>query len=1296
MDLDEFFYTYPDQDDPKIQSKLSNKREFYEVSPVDPLKLEGEEPKTKEGYFYHQELIKRYMSVYKRMALLWEPGSGKTRGTLGPTELYRKFRNKTLKYHPSPSSSYFKPVNTHITKCIILVKNKNLKKIFRDTIIEIADDINNKNDLKHDGFYQIFTFNQFYNYMTNLINFDVFFYLNVKIRKIIRTKKNTKAHISLLKDIMRVSRENKISVNKSQISKVLASKDSADVKKDLILSLLSWGISKKDIKKIIDTFGHVFFSIDEVHNLRPTKPIRLKRKAKKGDHTEETGYSYTKLYRMLEYIFGILKDILLLLTTATPMTDLVNEISYPMNLLLPRGKKMPTKLSSYAEDPKKTDRLSLNLNITPDQLAKYFNGIISYMRVRYVGIKFITRGDNLNLDVTEYKVDPKSRNYFNPRITQNIKMKVLERSSGEVEIDGDEVEVDEDEEEVWVDKCPKNYLKSQIIVEKCYMEGLQLDKYNEVDPQSDDDDCGEEGEDVGVEGEDEGVEDEDEVEKKDSLHLNARKVRNFVFPAIEYKEIGTNKVISLEASYGEKAIQTHLKFKERPYLKMEDGMLHFTKYFKEDILDADRLYQLSSVFDRALELIKEHLEKPGVVYIFFNLVVYGSDLFEALARLKFDFKRYVYNESHQQTDINMGKSLRVAYLTGQGDKGAYIKETLDVVSRPGNWDGRYIKMVIGSSAISESYSIFNVTKIIQFAPDWNLQEQAIKRGIRRVGYEALKKNIDGDVEVTKHFLCALLPVKREDGGDVSQVDSYTVDHGRYRLSQIKDYQIQAMRRNIKRNAVFAPITADYNIDPESEDWSPENSYGPKHYLPQDTSPITREDESTYILLYSDLYRDQVKNIIIDTLGKTSIAKIETVLPLVNKVTKSEKLSILLLTKMMGKVLIYDRYGFPKYLKERNGYIYLNNSLEKIEGYYGVYYSTHLNLSYKRSLYNYFDPRLRKTIAHEINGLKQGEFIPRFNSSKVYDRIIMFEYVLSKYARMGANKLRKEEKDLLENTLSEYYIQLKKPIGIISETRNRMYDFSHKGQRPRVGYWHLDGEGKDWEKISKTNDPVGKTVYVHYALILLASAPEASSGLSRFTNRLRILEYPYKEWKTISAESKPEEQEAYSYILQDKLNKWRCNFLKKITGPNRKVSFLKDKYVKGKVKSLSPLYLTKNPLNDKIRLMGPKWFRNLYYDSGRKKVEAERKEREKATKKTKKLSNQPEEETESVEDVCKERVNDKREKGTGREFKFTIPVITRIYKYFYPNSQANITSKSALEKEIILKMESLGLHTWMHN
>lgn len=1240
------------------------------------------------------------------MALLWEPGAGKTRGTLGPTELYRKFRNKTLKYHPSPSSSYFKPVNTHITGCIILVKNKNLKKIFRDTIIEIADDINNKNDLKHDGFYQIFTFNQFYNYITNLVNFDVFFNLNIKIRKIIRTKRNTKAHLSLLGDIIRISKENKISVNKSQISKVLASKASVEEKKDRILSLLSWGISKKDLNKIIDIFGHVFFAIDEVHNLRPTKPIRLKRKVKKGDRKEEeTGYSYTKLYRILEYIFDMLKDIMLLLSTATPMTDLVNEISYPMNLLLPRGKKMPTKLSAYAEDPKKTDRLSLNLNITPSQLAKYFNGIISYMRVRYVGIKFITRGDNLNFDVTDYGVSPGSKNYFNPRITLDVKVKVLERSS-----DVDTDEVDEDEEEIWVDKCPKNYLKSQIIVEKCYMEGLQLDMYNDVDPQSDDENCiGDgigDGDGIGGEGEDDEGGDEGggvveggvvEEEKKDSLHLNARKVRNFVFPAIEYREIGTNKIISLEASYGEKAIRTHLKFKERPYLKMENGMLHFTKYFKKDILDADKLYVLSSVFDKALELIKEHLKKPGVVYIFFNLVEYGSDLFEALARLKFDFKRYVYNESHQQTDINMSKSLRVAYLTGQGDKGAYIKETLDVVSRPENWNGSYIKMVIGSSAISESYSIFNVTKIIQFAPHWNLQEQAIKRGIRRVGYEALKKNIDGIVEVTKHFLCALLPIKREDGGDVSEVDSYTVDHGRYRLSQIKDYQIQAMRRNIKRNAVFAPITADYNIDPDSKDWSPENSYGPKRYLPKDTSQITKNDESTYILLYSDLYRDQVKNIIIDTLGKTSISKIETILPLVNKVTKNEKLSILLLTKMMGKVLIYDRYGFPKYLKERNGYIYLNDSLEKIEGYYGVFYSTHLNLSYKRSLYSYFDPRLRETIAREINNLKPGEFIPRFNSSKVYDRIIMFEYVLSKYARMGADKLRKEEKDLLENTLSEYYIQLQKPIGIISETRNRMYDFSHKGQRPRVGYWHLDGEGKDWEKISKTNDPVGKMVYVHYALILLASAPEASSGLSRFTNRLRILEYPYKKWKTISAESKPEEQESYSYILQDKLNEWRCDFLKKITGPNRKVSFLSDRYVKGKVKSLSPLYLTKNPLNDKIRLMGPKWFRNLYYDSGRKKVEAERKEKEKG----KKLSNknkEPEKETKSVKDVdvCEERVNDKREKGTGREFKFTIPVITRIYKYFYPNSQAKITSKSALEKEIIIKMESLGLHTWMHN
>ena len=1154
MELEDFFYTYPDVKDPNLQSILSRKLEFLELR-------SDTEKKTPEGYFYHQEIVRRYMSKYDRLLLIWEAGAGKTHGVLGPAELYRKYYNIIKIYQPSFPESWFNPINKYIKRTIIIVKNKQVKKIFRDTILSIASDLNTKSDIKHDGFYQMYTINEFYNWVSVLI-----------------PGIDTNEKITTLQTLL-----------------------------------------------IRAEFDNTYFIIDEGHVFNPKIEKIIKDKK----------YSYTKVYNTILKVLSI-KKIKVAISTATPMIDSVHEISYLMNLLLKPGDKMPIKKSDYVES--KND-ISFNLKIDSNTLSKYFNGLVSYAKVFYPGVDIVSIGEPLSVAL-DYD-DVIKGEYFEKRLSKPVNYDIL----GLLVDNNESIEIEFPENDT--------FLHTSLIVEKCIMSGDQLIAYTkdqlsytknnlldyaEIELEKD-------GKDPNTYTDDELIKyakdempyakDQLKREKIESLYFNARKIRNFVFPRRDNKNIYSTSGIRSELRLGE-------------YLERDGRMISFTKFFIKKWIQTEKyggIQSLSCVYARILDIIDKHIKNkdPGVIYIFFELIESGSQILDALVRAKFKYSRYIYSSKGKPIKKN-----QIAYLTG---KTTNIKETLDQISRPENWNGDYVRIIIASGAISESYSIFNITKIIEAEMKWNFARgyQGINRGKRKGGFDALianRLNPNKKVRVEIYRMCALLPSKivldpdELDSDEQIKFDPDSIDTARYFTSLRKEWKIRKMATILRGSAIDCQLKIsdeEKPKDPTILDFDLK--------IKCQINNITTIDRSTYDLFYNDLKYENVKELVITVLKEHNIISTDALLDKVEVITQNRKLAIIILSKIIDQeIMIRDRYGFIKYIYERNGHIFISN----YEEYNNAIYSLDLNFSYKRRLWDYFEDKIRLEVANKIKEMSYDEYKDYYNDSDIITKTTIVEQAIIDFI---SGNITKGEKWILDK-VNNYYLLMKQPIGKIVNTRARMYDSKHRGARPSAGYWLLDKKGVDWEKIRKINEPIGPPVYIHYIMISWAAAAVVSSGLERFENRIRILESPYTEWRTINPSANPVEQETYVHILVDQLNKWRSEFISTID--NR--YFSSDKYLDQPLseENLDPVYLTKNPFNGKIRIVAPEWFRQKY------------------TKKK----------------ISTVKTSDKRKKASGRELKnFSESDLRIIYLYFYPKK---VLSLEEYHLAIINKINELKL------
>lgn len=312
----------------------------------------------------------------------------------------------------------------------------------------------------------------------------------------------------------------------------------------------------------------------------------------------------------------------------------------------------------------------------------------------------------------------------------------------------------------------------------------------------------------------------------------------------------------------------------------------FKKYVHYDELN--KRYNLTKEFKDAI--LKDGLEKyavklahiinkieqiQGCCFIYIDFVEQGAVLmglflelfsytqYQAnLSTLKNEENNYLYCTSGEEADkkpLNMSMMKRYAILPEK-----HSDFLLSVYNHPQNWQGQYVKVLIGTPRSREGISLTNVISVDMVSPGWNEANnyQAIYRAIRvnsnmialqKLREEAILRGEDPEkvrINIDVRIHCAIyLEGQEMQNGQLLNIYGKTADVELALISEKKNIEISLILRKMKQCAIDAQIHAERNTIEDEPDYSAICDYDTCKYNPVDPLP-TKVDYTSYNVLYT--------------------------------------------------------------------------------------------------------------------------------------------------------------------------------------------------------------------------------------------------------------------------------------------------------------------------------------------------------------------------------------------------------------------------------------------------------------
>ena len=245
------------------------------------------------------------------------------------------------------------------------------------------------------------------------------------------------------------------------------------------------------------------------------------------------------------------------------------------------------------------------------------------------------------------------------------------------------------------------------------------------------------------------------------VYLERREASLFVFPDGSYGNKGFDKYIEKISTNKGNQIKNSFKMKQELYNKLKGST-------NKETLNNIRKYSVTYA-----NVIEKILETKGNCFIYCLLVQGGGCILFSLLLELFGFSKANGKETTP--------GLRFGLLTSETSSSKDVTRINDRYNKKDNVNGEFIKVIIGSKTISESFSLKNVIFEAIVTPWWNYSEidQAIARGIRIGSHEDLK---DPTVQIMQ---CVAIP---NDNKTIS-VDLYM-----YETSEDKEISIRSIMR----------------------------------------------------------------------------------------------------------------------------------------------------------------------------------------------------------------------------------------------------------------------------------------------------------------------------------------------------------------------------------------------------------------------------------------------------------------------------------------------------------------------
>jgi superfamily II DNA or RNA helicase len=390
------------------------------------------------------------------------------------------------------------------------------------------------------------------------------------------------------------------------------------------------------------------------------------------------------------------------------------------------------------------------------------------------------------------------------------------------------------------------------------------------------------------------------------VYTNSRQASLFVYP---------------DGSYGSKGFTKYIK-KTTSRRMIEDGKNKqvYTYTMNKELIDAvtgntdeetiEKISKYSSTYGATLKRILESYDNKKSSFVYCEFV-HGSGviLFSKLLGL-LGFSK----ASGKEKEGNVSK--RYGLITNATATKKELSTIINRFNKPDNMHGQIINVIIGSRVIGEGFSLKNVQDEDILTPHWNYSEtdQAIARGFR----------LGSHIDLINSGITPVLNVFQR--VSLANDGTRSIDLSMYILSESKDITMKLIERQIKEMDVFCALTYNRNhvtgYDGQRECDYMECDYGCEGIVNYEP---TKLDKSTYNLYYIENDIKKIIDMVIEiykdnfTLDFTSIQK---------KIPEYSQYQIISAMRkiILENMVIYDKYGFPSYLREDNNIYFLTNSL----------------------------------------------------------------------------------------------------------------------------------------------------------------------------------------------------------------------------------------------------------------------------------------------------------------------------------------------------------------------------------
>tara|TARA_R110000822_G_scaffold56167_7_gene142184 strand:+ start:10098 stop:13445 length:3348 start_codon:yes stop_codon:yes gene_type:complete len=534
----------------------------------------------------------------------------------------------------------------------------------------------------------------------------------------------------------------------------------------------------KNVDEMNEYYDDCVFFLDEAHKLRNLTD------SSSGSSVSDA--QTTMIYNYIWKVFHTAKRIKVIIATATPMINEINDFVPLLNLLLPENKQFPTiKDESFYQ--------SLSLK----QLEPYFRGMFTYVRFLENEIRVVEKGDiaekyfhsiKYGDNNTEEEIKPISKKIINNTIVMDKGMDKYEISKNQ----------------------PKNKTKikkipSQIVIKTLEMKQLQLKVFEKV-----------------------------EKLKKDSFYRKALQSSVFVFPNGDYGTEGFNKFVRRD-EFGDFKFKNPV-FIDKRNLSLEQFISSDPSKYKNNISNISKMGCKFAYYIEK-ELSQSEKPRPGNSFCYLEMVEGSGVVLLGLIMEKFGFENFksneigVINKKTNKINTSFQKRKRFAMLTGKTNN---MRNILNIFNHPDNIDGEYIQIIIASEVARDGINLRNVLRGYILSPGWHESgmHQALSRFIRATSHEDLKTrhllesknpNTSYKVNVDVYRLAAVKP-----GEEISKETTFSIDLRNYIEAERKDIENKKILRFMKQCAFDAYLNYDRNIRESDIPFSKETDYTDKY------------------------------------------------------------------------------------------------------------------------------------------------------------------------------------------------------------------------------------------------------------------------------------------------------------------------------------------------------------------------------------------------------------------------------------------------------------------------------------